>query len=163
MDNKIIKNFIMKCESNCDELAKFSKILEGQDEKKEEKDEENIYPQKDSEKNQGLKVHSNQGHNEIKIKLSELEIGLITLKKHLDHNIRGSVVEEDEEEKVKEGASGNLRDYIKNVYISVKNMTERVIVQVIKIDKVSFKQESLNSEILGRVKKDLTSKIPFLN
>lgn len=69
----------------------------------------------------------NLDHNfiEIKIKIAELESKLISLKEQLDHNIRGTIQDE-EDEKNKDVASGNLRDYIKNVYMNVKNLTERV-------------------------------------
>ena len=62
---------------------------------------------------------------EIKLKLSDLEMELLELKNQFDRNIKGTL-EEEEDDKARELSSLNLRDYIKNVYLNVRNVGEKV-------------------------------------
>lgn len=126
VENYTIKKFIVKSEINSEEIEKLSKMI--LEIKNVEKDEEEPSIEKtENNNNQGSKIiHTNQNNiNEIKFKLSELEGNLLNLNEKLDHNIRGTI-KEDEDEKTKEELSLNLRDYIKNVYMNVKNVSERV-------------------------------------
>ena len=72
-----------------------------------------------------LNRNSNQNYIEVKIKLVELENSLKCLKELLDQNLKGTIYE-DEDEKFKEVSTDNIKDFIKNVYLIVKNLMEKV-------------------------------------
>jgi hypothetical protein len=128
MYNQVIKGLFLKGESTSEEVYKISKSI--QEMKKRDKANDEGMGRENTEEIQKSKENSQKGVSnqnlvEIKLKISELENILIDLKIQFDRNLKGSS-EEEEDEKSKEVSSNNLRDYIKNVYLSVRAVTERV-------------------------------------
>jgi hypothetical protein len=126
MGNISIKGLFSKSEKNSEELNRISKFIE------EIKASDIFEMDLDGEKkmknelDQAQKSKTEENIMEMRLKLSDLENTLIDLKKSFENNILGTA-EDEEDEKNKEVSSSNLRDYIKNVYQSVRNVIDRVL------------------------------------
>jgi hypothetical protein len=124
--NISIKGLFTKSEKNSEELNRISKFIE-------EIKASDIFEldldgdrKMKNEYDQAQKSKTEENIMEIRLKLSDLENTLIDLKKSFENNIQGTA-EDEEDEKNKEVSSSNLRDYIKNVYQSVRNVVDRVL------------------------------------
>lgn len=127
LNNSNMKSILLKVQANIEEIAKLSKIVEELKYGDNDLENEISVPGKPEKTlvRMPLNRNSNQNYIEVKIKLAELENSLKCLKELLDQNLKGTIYE-DEDEKFKEVATDNLKDFIKNVYLIVKNLMERV-------------------------------------
>jgi len=127
LNNSNMKSILLKVQANIEEIAKLAKIVEELKYGDNDLENEISVPGKPEKTlvRMPLNRNSNQNYIEVKIKLVELENSLKCLKELLDQNLKGTIYE-DEDEKFKEVSTDNIKDFIKNVYLIVKNLMEKV-------------------------------------
>ena len=121
--NDTLKNIYLKGEKNNEELIILNNLLL---EMNKNGNKEPVADKEEIELEKLKKQKNEQTMIEFQLKLSDLENVLIELKNQVDRNIIGSI-EEEEDDKARELSSLNLRDYIKNVYLNVRSVGEKVI------------------------------------
>ena len=127
LNNSNMKSILLKVQANIEEIAKLAKIVEELKYGDNDLENEISVPGKPEKTlvRMPLNRNSNQNYIEVKIKLVELENSLKCLKELLDQNLKGTIYE-DEDEKFKEVSTDNIKDFIKNLYLIVKNLMEKV-------------------------------------
>lgn len=139
--NEALKSIFIKTEANTEEINKiYESILE-------------IRRITIDEKNNPSA--SDKDRKEITQRLEELESLLKLLKGQFDENIKGSDNGDNQDEFDKESQPTSMRDYLRQVAGNVKLLGDKVKNYLKQIEKVQSKQENQNSEILGKMKKDL--------
>lgn len=82
----------------------------------------------------------------LDMRVEELDSAIKFLRSLFDENFRG--LDEDENS---DSSGTNLKDLIRGIKGEIRVVTER-------IEKVNGKQENINSDLLGKIRKDLSGK-----
>ena len=132
--NEIVKNVIGRCDINSEEINKlYESIVDLRRQTIDERRPEG------SATDSLVKA--------LTMKVEDLDFALKFLRTQFDENIRG-IEDGGDQTTSNENQGMNLKDLIRSLKGELKGMTERV-------DKVTLKQDSLSSDILHKLKKDL--------